>query len=47
MKKKLTDEQKKELTEILTENILERYDHPEYWDNSIIEAYYSDCGVEL
>lgn len=47
MKKKLTKKQETELDELLKEDILQRYDHSEYWDEEIIEEFYADCGVEL
>jgi len=33
MEEKLTEKQR----EVLRENILDRYDNPEYWDYSILE----------
>lgn len=35
----LPSEVQLELTEELTQNILERYDNEEYWDERIIERY--------
>jgi len=47
MRKKLTDAEQKELDELLAEDILDRYNHSEYWEQWIIEEFYADCGVEL
>ncbi len=41
----LTEEQEKELLEILTENIDFRYNNIEYWDPEIIDGYYYDKGL--
>lgn len=46
MKRELTKQEKQELREILTADILERYDHPEYHDPSIIEAFYNELGID-
>lgn len=40
----LTEEQEKELLDILAENIDFRYNNVEYWDPEIIEGYYYDKG---
>ncbi len=39
MKREPTEQEEKELQETLTNDILERYDHPEYHDPSIVEAF--------
>ena len=43
---KITDEQQKELNEILTEDILERYNNSEYWDTDVILQYYVDNNID-
>jgi hypothetical protein len=36
----------KKLRKQLRENILERYDNEEYWDQEIIEEFFQDNGIE-
>ena len=38
----MTEKQSEMLSELLTENILERYNNPEYLDFSIVEAFAQD-----
>ncbi len=35
----------KELRKILRENILNRYDGPEYWDNDVVEVFLQDHQI--
>jgi len=46
MKRELSEREKEKLQEILTDDILERYNHPEYHDQSLIETFYSELGIE-
>lgn len=47
MKRALTEQEKKKLQKILTDDILERYNHPEYHDQFLIEDFYSELGIEM
>lgn len=42
----MTEKQGKELNKMLTEDILSRYNNPEYMDNSIIEVFVQDNKLE-
>ncbi len=35
----------KELRQLLTENILDRYDYPSYWDNDVVEVFLQDHQI--
>lgn len=41
----MAEKQLKELREILTLDILERYDNGEYWSRDAIEAFATDNGL--
>lgn len=43
---KMTEEQREELHNLLTEDILERYDNIEYWNLAIIEEFAHDNQLE-
>ena len=43
---KMTEKQMYELSELLTENILERYNNPEYLDYDIVEAFAQDNNLK-
>jgi hypothetical protein len=45
MGKKLTKKQLKELRKILAQDILDRYDNPEYWDESLADDTVQDWGI--
>ena len=45
MAKKLTKKQLKELREILAQDILDRYDNPEYWDMDLADSTVQDWGI--
>lgn len=36
---KMTENQREELRELLTADILERYDNSEYWDPDVVEVF--------
>ena len=42
----MTEEQTKELSKELTEDILERYDNSEYYDREIVEAFAIDHNLK-
>ena len=41
----LTEEQERELLDILAQDIDFRYNNVEYWDPEVIEGYYYDKGL--
>lgn len=43
---KMTEEQVEELSDLLTEDILERYNNPEYLNPDIIEAFAQDNKLQ-
>jgi hypothetical protein len=43
---KMTEKQLEKLSDILTENILERYNNPEYLDYSIVENFAIDNKLQ-
>lgn len=45
MNEKLLEILAKELQRKLTENILDRYDHPEYWDKEVIDEFFGELGL--
>lgn len=44
---RITDEQQKELDEILKTDILERYNNSQYWKEYIIEEFYVDNDIDF
>ena len=46
MSYEMTVKQAEELEEMLIEDILNRYNHPEYWNEDIIEEYANENNLE-
>jgi len=43
---KMTEKQREKLSDLLTEDILERYNNPEYLNYDIVEAFAQDNKLE-
>ena len=43
---KMTEGQEEELSELLKQDILDRYNNSEYWNDDIIENYVADNRLE-
>ena len=46
LEKEITPEQQEELNEMLTEDILERYNNSEYWNTDLVAEYYANNNIK-